>query len=98
MRGALAIEVVYATPQRQACYALRVRPGATAGDAIRASGVLEAFPEIDLGRNRIGVFGRLARLDQPLREGDRVEIYRPLSADAKEARRTRAARRAAPRG
>ena len=88
------VEVVYATPSRQARYPLRIAPGATVDDAIRASGVLEAFPEIDLARNRVGVFGRLVRPDQALRDGDRVEIYRPLTADPKEARRKRAATRA----
>jgi len=91
----LKVEVVYATPSRQARYPLRVAPGATIDDAIRASGVLADFPEIDLARNRVGVFGRFARPGQPLRNGDRVEIYRPLTADPKEARRRRAARRVA---
>lgn len=95
MGAVLAVEVVYATPSRQARYPLRVAPGATVDDAIRASGVLADFPEIDLARNRVGVFGRLARPGQPLRDGDRVEIYRPLTADPKAARRLRAARRVA---
>jgi len=88
----LAVEVVYATPARQARYALRVKQGTTVSDAIRASGVLEAFPEIDLARNRVGIYGNLTRPTQLLRDGDRVEIYRPLTADPKEARRKRAAR------
>ena len=95
MGAVLAVEVVYATPSRQARYPLRVAPGATVDDAIRASGVLADFPEIDLARNRVGVFGRLARPGQPLRDGDRVEIYRPRTADPKAARRLRAARRVA---
>ena len=92
----LEVEVVYATPGRQARYVLHVKEGATLSDAIRASGVLEAFPEIDLARNRVGIHGTLAKGAQVLREGDRVEIYRPLSVDPKEARRARAARRRAP--
>jgi len=88
----LEVEVVYATAERQARYALRVAQGATVLDAIRASGVLEAFPEIDLARNRVGVHGSLTGPAQLLQDGDRVEIYRPLSADPREARRTRAAR------
>jgi putative ubiquitin-RnfH superfamily antitoxin RatB of RatAB toxin-antitoxin module len=88
--GGLRVEVVYATPERQVRYALRVEEGATISDAIRNSGVLDAFPEIDLAGNRVGIYGQLARPDEPLRDGDRVEIYRPLSADPKEARRKRA--------
>lgn len=59
-------------------------------DAIEASGILERFPEIDLDRQPVGVFGRHCRLQDPLRDGDRVEIYRPLIADPKEMRRRRA--------
>jgi uncharacterized protein len=92
----LEIEVVYATPERQTRYAMRVAQGATVADAIHASGVLEAYPEIDLARSRVGIHGNLARPDQSLRDGDRVEIYRPLSADPKAARRARASRRRAP--
>lgn len=93
MRGVLEVEVVYATPERQACYALRMNSGATLVDAIHACGVLEDFPEIDLARNRVGIHGALAKGAQVLRDGDRVEIYRPLSADPKEARRARVKRR-----
>lgn len=92
----LQVEVVYATPERQARYALRVTQGATVADAIRVSGVCEAFPEIDLARNRVGIHGNLTRPAQLLRDGDRVEIYRALSADPNEARRRRAAKRNAP--
>lgn len=87
------VEVVYATPERQILCALDVEPGATVRDAIERSGVLAAFPEIDLARNRIGIFGKLAALSTPLGENDRVEILRPLRADPREARRKRAARR-----
>jgi len=92
----LEVEVVYATPERQARYALRVEQGATVADAIRASGVLEVFPEIDFARNRVGIHGNLTRSAQVLQDGDRVEIYRPLSADPKEARRRRTAPRRTP--
>lgn len=88
----LRVEVVYASRNRQARYALRVNEGATVADAIRASGILETFPEIDLARNRVGIYANLVRPDQPLRDGDRVEIYRPLNTDPKEARRNRTAR------
>jgi putative ubiquitin-RnfH superfamily antitoxin RatB of RatAB toxin-antitoxin module len=63
----------------------------TAKQAIEVSGILERFPEIDLKINKIGIFGKVAKLDTLLTEGDRVEIYRPLIADPKEARKKRAA-------
>jgi putative ubiquitin-RnfH superfamily antitoxin RatB of RatAB toxin-antitoxin module len=90
------VEVVYATPSRQEVIGLTVPPGASVEQAIRESGLLEIFPEIDLARNRVGIFGEIAGLRDPVRDGDRVEIYRPLRADPKEARRRRAARRAKP--
>lgn len=89
----LNVEVVYALPERQALYLLTVEEGATVRTAIEASGVLREFPEIDLARNRVGIYARLATMDTPLSEGDRVEIYRPLTADPKEARRARASMR-----
>ncbi len=88
----MRIEVIYAKPAGAIRRELRLDAHCTAGDAVQASGILDACPEIDPGRNRIGVFGRLARADTPLRDGDRVEIYRPLSAEPKEARRRRAAK------
>ncbi len=63
--------------------------GATLIDAIRASGLLARHPEIDLGVLRTGIWGRAKSHDTPLRERDRVEIYRPLTVDPKEARRLR---------
>ena len=63
--------------------------GATLIDALRASGVLERHPGIDLTRQSVGVWGRVCALDTPLKHGDRVEIYRPLQVDPKEARRRR---------
>jgi len=63
--------------------------GATLIDALRASGVLERHPDIDLARQAVGIWGRVCALDAPLKEGDRVEIYRPLQVDPKEARRRR---------
>ena len=63
--------------------------GATLVDALRASGVLERHPQIDLARQAVGIWGRIRALDTPLKDGDRVEIYRPLQVDPKEARRRR---------
>ena len=87
------VEVAYATPARQEVTEVSVRPGATVEQVIRASGMLARFPEIDLTRQRVGIFGETARLQDAVRDGDRVEIYRPLVADPKEVRRKRAARR-----
>lgn len=85
------VEVAYARPDRQVVLDLDVPEGTTAIDAIRQSGILSIFPEIDLEKQDIGIFGKLVRKDAVLREGDRVEIYRPLIADPKEVRRKRAA-------
>jgi putative ubiquitin-RnfH superfamily antitoxin RatB of RatAB toxin-antitoxin module len=87
----LSIEVAYALPQQQLIVKLEVAAGTTAGGAIAQSGLLQRFPQIDLTQHRIGIFSRLAQLDDVLRAGDRVEIYRPLSADPKVARRERVA-------
>ena len=70
---------------------LQLPPGSTVGDAIRAYGALAQYIEAGMNCNRVGIFGRLAQLDTLLRDGDRVEIYRPLNADPKEVRRRRAA-------
>lgn len=88
----ITVEVAYALPEQQALLALSVDPGTTLEQAIRESGILMQFPEIDLARNKVGVFGRLCKLTDPLHHGDRVEIYRPLIADPKEVRKKRAAR------
>lgn len=85
------VEVAYARPDAQALLAVRVPAGTTLEQAVRGSGILERFPDIDLARNQVGVFGKLAKLNTALRNGDRVEIYRPLVADPKEVRKQRAA-------
>jgi putative ubiquitin-RnfH superfamily antitoxin RatB of RatAB toxin-antitoxin module len=84
---------VYALPGRQALRELILAEGSTVADAVRASGLLEEFPEIDLSLNRVGIYGRLAPLDAPLRDRDRVEILRPLRFDPKELRRARAGKK-----
>jgi putative ubiquitin-RnfH superfamily antitoxin RatB of RatAB toxin-antitoxin module len=88
------VEVVYALPGGEDAVSLELRPGATAADAVRASGLLERHPEIDLEHHRIGIYGRVVAKQAPLANGDRVEIYRPLLVDPKEARRRRALRKA----
>jgi len=90
MAEPLAIEVAYALPLRQEIVCLRLPPGASVREAIEASGLRQRFPEIDLARNKIGIFGKQASLDTTLADHDRVEIYRPLIADPKELRRRRA--------
>lgn len=86
----ISVEVIYALPMQQPLLRVRLAEGATVEDAIRASGVLEAFPEIDLAQNKVGIFSKLVKLDEKVRDRDRVEIYRPLIADPKEVRRKRA--------
>lgn len=85
------IEIAYALPDTQLLLALDVPRGTTVEEAIRESGITEKFPDINLEVNKVGVFGKLTRLDHVLRPGDRVEIYRALIADPKEVRRQRAA-------
>lgn len=88
----ITVEVAYALPAEQVILRLDVEQGATLRDAIERSGILDRFPEIDLARNKVGVFGKLSKLDTVLRPKDRVEIYRALIADPKEVRRRRAAK------
>ena len=71
------------------CVDLQLPAGATLVEALQASGVLERHPGIELATAKVGVWGKLAALDTPLRDGDRVELYRPLLVDPKEARRLR---------
>ena len=86
----IIVEVAYAQSAVQVIISLRVKTGFTAQQAIELSGVLVKFPEIDLKTHKIGIFGKLVKLDRQLQHLDRVEIYRPLIADPKEARRKRA--------
>lgn len=85
------VEVAYARPDIQVIIPLDVAPGTTLMQAVQQSGVLARFPEIDLTVNKVGIFGKLGKPDQILREKDRVEIYRKLIADPKEIRKQRAA-------
>jgi len=90
LAGSINVEVIYALPEQQPLLRVQLPEGASVEDAIRASGVQEAFPEIDLARNKVGIFSKLVKPDEPVRDKDRVEIYRPLIADPKEVRRKRA--------
>ena len=91
MPDLLSIEVVYALPQKQEMFTVKLPEGATVREAVEACGVLQKYPEIDLTKNKVGVFAKLIKPDAPLRNRDRVEIYRPLIADPKQVRKQRAA-------
>ncbi|MBL8491681.1 MAG: RnfH family protein [Rhodocyclaceae bacterium] len=91
MTEKIAVEVVYARPERQEVVRLNLPAGSSVQAALEASGLLAKHPEIDLAKGKFGIFGKLSRLDTALRERDRVEIYRPLIADPKEVRKQRAA-------
>ena len=84
------VEVAYATPEKQTIIRIEVAPGCTVERAIELSGIREQFPEMVVRDDAVGVFSRKVTLDHALRAGDRVEIYRPMIADPKEARRRRA--------
>jgi putative ubiquitin-RnfH superfamily antitoxin RatB of RatAB toxin-antitoxin module len=84
------VEVAYAKLEEQALVVLQMPEGSTVEAAIQASGLLERFPEIALSELKVGIFGVVCKLDQPVSEGDRIEIYRALLHDPKEARRQRA--------
>ncbi|MBN9125619.1 MAG: RnfH family protein [Nitrosospira sp.] len=97
MNRHIEIEVVYALPEKQVMHQIRVPDGTTAQQAVRLSGILEVFPEIDLSLNKIGIFGKVVNPGRLLHDADRVEIYRALAVDPKEARRRRAKKGAAAR-
>jgi hypothetical protein len=83
----MKIGIAYASTSRQAWLTVEVPDGATIADAIERSGVLKQFPEIDLEQQKVGIFGKLAKLDAALADGDRVEIYRPIICDPKTVKR-----------
>ena len=89
----LRVEVVYALPETEDAVHLTLPPGAKVRDALLASGILERHPEIDLARQKIGIYGKVVAAGALLADGDRVEVYRPLVLDPKEARRRRALRK-----
>ncbi|MBS1137350.1 MAG: hypothetical protein H6R11_1304 [Proteobacteria bacterium] len=90
MPESISVDVVYALPQRQELVRLKLSSGTTVNQALEASGLLQRYPEIDLAKNKLGIFGKLTKPDVVLRDRDRVEIYRPLIADPKEVRKKRA--------
>ncbi|MCW1875242.1 RnfH family protein [Erwinia sp. INIA-01] len=90
----IAVEVVYALPEKQYLYSVKVPEGSTVEEAIRASGLLDLRSDIDLKENKVGIYSRPVKLHDEVQSGDRIEIYRPLIADPKELRRQRAERAA----
>lgn len=86
----IRVSVVYAEPDAVFDVALELPAGATVVDAIERSWIRQRRPGIEIREDRLGVFARKVAFDMPLRDGDRVEIYRPLKVDPKEARRRRA--------
>lgn len=90
----IAVEVVYALPEKQYLYSVKVAEGSSVEQAIKASGLLELRTDIDLQQNKVGIFSRPVKLQDEVQSGDRIEIYRPLLADPKELRRQRAERAA----
>ncbi|AXL51204.1 protein RnfH [Paraburkholderia caffeinilytica] len=89
MSARLSIEVCYALANEQALIAVDLPEGATLQQAIDESGILQRYPQIDLGSQKVGVFGKLKPLDTVLADHDRVEIYRPLLVDPKLSRQRR---------
>lgn len=90
MPGKITVEVAYALPQKQYLQRVTLDEGATVEQAIQASGLLALRDDIDLSKNKVGIYSRPAKLQDVVNDGDRVEIYRPLIADPKELRRQRA--------
>jgi putative ubiquitin-RnfH superfamily antitoxin RatB of RatAB toxin-antitoxin module len=91
MAEMLEVEVCYAMSNKQELVRVRLPLGATLQQGLDASGLLGKYPEIDVKKNKFGIWNKLSKLDAALRDKDRIEIYRPLIADPKEVRKQRAA-------
>jgi len=96
MTKLMKVEVAYAAKEQQQVLALEVEEGSSIGAVIKLSGMLELFPEIHLEHQKVGVFSKLVSLDAIVQAGDRIEIYRPLTIDPKDARRAKAEKVAKP--
>ncbi len=83
------VGVCYAEADRQLWMRLEVPDGSTIEETINLSGVLKQFPEIDLDNQKVGIYGKLSKLDAQVAEGDRVEIYRKITVDPKLVKRRR---------
>ncbi len=90
MAETIQVEVVFALPQRQALLTVNVPVGSTVQQAIDLSGILRSFSEIDLNENKVGIWSRTVKLEDVVKQGDRIEIYRGLIADPKDMRKRRA--------
>jgi putative ubiquitin-RnfH superfamily antitoxin RatB of RatAB toxin-antitoxin module len=92
----MRVEVAYAEPEKQKIVALEVEEGCTVRDAVRRSNITVFFPEVDVETVKVGIFGKAVRNadEQELKEGERVELYRELKVDPKQARANRAAKTA----
>ncbi len=91
MAEKIKVDICYPLPEKQEVVSLSLPEGCTLQQAVEASGLLEKYPEIDLKKNKFGIWNKLSKPDVVLRDRDRVEIYRPLIADPKEVRKQRAA-------
>lgn len=85
--GSLNIEAVFASSEHQELIPLVLDAGATVADALRASGFQQAFPDVEFENLKSGIWGRVVSQSQSLQDGDRVEFYRVLERDPREARR-----------
>ena len=92
MSAPISVELVFAAPERQRLSALQVPEGATVGDVIAAGRLQVDFPDQVIGELQTGIWGRPVGRDEPVRDGDRVEVYRPLRMDPREARRLKVGR------
>lgn len=79
----MKVRITYALPQRQISITIDLPDGSTISDAIKRSGILERFPAIDMEKQKVGIFGKFVKLDAAVEDGDRIEIYRPLTVDPK---------------
>ena len=87
MAERITVEVVFALPERQKLVTVELEQGASVADALEASGLYDAFKEVDFAAMQVGIWGRLVGREDLLADGDRVEVYRPLERDPREARR-----------
>ena len=86
----ITVEVAYALPDEQVILSLEVPSDYVVEDAIKRSGILENYSQIDISTDKVGIFGKMCKLNAKLRDKDRIEIYRKLIADPKESRRQKA--------
>jgi putative ubiquitin-RnfH superfamily antitoxin RatB of RatAB toxin-antitoxin module len=94
IRQSIRVAIVYAQPQRSISKSLLLSPGATIADALAEAALDQDFLGVDLANSPVGIFGKVARRDVKLNDGDRIEIYRPLQEEPKLARRKRASPKA----